>query len=248
MKSCVWQCLAGALAIAGCLRSALAAGPADYVYLPAVTYGEHEIDFKAGKWNSPGDARLGAASLGYGYGVTQSWFTEVYTKYEQPGGERLHFDALEWENKFQLTETGQYPVDVGFIVELERPKDRTEGTEVRFGPLFQAETGKFQFNGNVLFERHYRAAEPHPMLLGYQWQAKYRWQPELEFGLQGFGELGQATHWDPSAQRTNRLGLAVFGKLPTGDRQAVRYNAAWLVGSAPAAPSHTLRLQVEYEF
>ena len=83
-----------------------------------------------------------ASSIGFGYGVTQRWFTELYRKYEGSTGEGTHFDAWEWENKFQLTETGQYPVDVGFIVELERPKNRNEGNEVRFGPLFQTEFAK----------------------------------------------------------------------------------------------------------
>ena len=54
-----------------------------------------------------------------------------------PMGRRLQtrIDAFEWENKFQVTEAGEYPVDLGFIVELERPQDRSEGYEMRVGPL-----------------------------------------------------------------------------------------------------------------
>ena len=240
--------LSRAFVLALCPLTALGAGPADYVYMPGVTYGEHEVDLKFGTWKDADKSRLGAASVGYGIGVTQTWFTEFYTKFERPGAESAHFDALEWENKFQLTEPGQYPVDVGFIVELERPKNRSEGTEARFGPLLQTETGKFQFNGNILFERHYAAEAPHPLLMGYQWQAKYRWQPKLEFGLQGFGELGKWNEWNSSDQRTSRIGPAVFGKLELGNRRAIRYNAAWLVGSGPSAPTRNLRVQIEYEF
>jgi hypothetical protein len=226
-----------------------AVGPADYVFVPSVTYGEHEIDFKAGTWKQKGEEHpLSAASIGYGYGLTQRWFTELYSKYERPGGEGTHFDAWEWENKFALTEPGEYIVDTGLIVELERPKDRTEGYEARFGPLFQTEMGKVQLNGNLLFERHYRAEAASPMQYGYQWQIKYRWQPKLELGLQGFGELGQWNHWDPADQRSHRIGPAVFGRLALGNHQAIRYNAAWLVGASTSAPSHNFRLQVEYEF
>ncbi len=241
--------LAAALpALALTMPSIAQAGPADYVFTPGVTYGEHEIDFKAGRWKDPGGARLGAASIGYGYGVTQHWFTEVYAKFQQPGGGSVALDAYEWENKFQLTEHGEYPVDIGFVVELERPKDRSEGNEVRFGPLLQTEVGKFQFNGNALFERHYAATAPHPMEAGYQWQVKYRWQPALELGFQGFGELGKWNHWNDSDARGNRIGPAVFGKFDLGNRRAIRYNAAWLVGHSQATPSNNLRLQVEYEF
>lgn len=241
--------MAFAAVLAAFPLGAAAAGPADYMYLPSVTYGEHEIDFKSGAWKQKsGENALSASSIGYGYGVTQRWFTELYRKYERPEGETTHFDAWEWENKFQLTETGEYAVDTGLIVELERPKDRSEGYEVRFGPLFQTVMGKVQLNGNVLFERNYRADAAPPMQLGYQWQVKYRWQPKLELGFQGFGELGQWNHWDPAEQQSHRIGPALFGKLAFGNRQAIRYNAAWLVGASTNAPSHNLRLQVEYEF
>ena len=32
-------------------------------------------------------------------------------------GESHGFDAWEWENKFQLIETGKYPVDIGLLLE-----------------------------------------------------------------------------------------------------------------------------------
>jgi hypothetical protein len=94
------------------------AGPSDYVELPGVQYSEREIDFKYGAASRSGEATAQEASLGVGYGATPYWFTEFYLKYEREG-KKTRFDALEWENKFQLTETGRYPVDVGFITELE---------------------------------------------------------------------------------------------------------------------------------
>ena len=224
------------------------AGPSDYVFLPGVTYGEREIDFKTGSWRHPGDGNLTAASLGFGYGVTQYWFTEIYRKYEHPGGEATRFDAWEWENKFQLTEPGRYPLDVGFIVEIERPQDRSEGYEALLGPLFQTELGKFQLNANVLLSRHFRAATEQHTELGYQWQIKYRWKPQFEFGAQAFGEVGRWDHWAVANEQSHRLGPAVFGKLALGNRQAIRYNAAWLVGTSDNSPKQTFRAQVEYEF
>jgi hypothetical protein len=222
------------------------AGPSDYVYTPAVTYGEREIDFKMGTWRK--DERESAASIGFGYGVTQNWFTEFYRKYERSGDAGTHFDAWEWENKFQLTEPGQYPVDVGFIVELEKPANTQEGYEVRFGPLFQTEFGKVQLNANLLFEQHYRSDSTQRAEFGYQWQAKYRWKQELEFGLQGFGDTGSFNGWDQVIEASHRMGPAVFGKFDLGNRRAIRYNAAWLVGTTGNAPSQNFRAQVEYEF
>ena len=235
-----------ALLIAACPLLAFA-GPSDYVFTPAVTYGEREIDLKMGSWRKE-DARAGAASIGFGYGVTQHWFTEIYRKYENSSSEGTHFDAWEWENKFQLTEIGQYPVDVGFVVELEKPADRQEGYEVRFGPLLQTEFGKLQLNGNLIFEQHYRSDSSQRSEISYQWQAKYRWQPQFEFGMQGFGDLGSANHWDQVIEASHRMGPAIFGKLNLGNRRAIRYNAAWLIGTSGNAPSQNFRAQIEYEF
>ena len=225
-----------------------AAGPADYVYTPAVEYGEREIDFKAGRANTHDADQQSAASLGFGYGATPHWFTELYAKYESSGSGAVHFDAWEWENKFQLTETGEYPVDAGFVVELERPQDHDEGYELRFGPLFETEFGKVQLNGNLLFGRNYRAAVSGPMQFGYQWQAKYRWKEAFEFGLQGFGDVGPWDSWDPADEQSHRFGPAIFGKLPVGVHKAIRYNAALLHKASSGAPDNTFRMQVEYEF
>jgi hypothetical protein len=224
------------------------AGPSDYISTPNVEYGEKEIDFKFGTTKQRNQDRVSATSIGLGYGATQYWFTELYLKYKREGGEPTKFDAFEWENKFQLTETGKYPVDIGLLVEIERPQDRSEGYELKFGPLFQTDIGKTQLNANILFERKYRADFANPMELSYQLQAKYRWKPSFEFGVQGFGEVGAWDHWAPRSEQSHRFGPAIFGKIPLGTRQAMKYNAAYLVDLSSATRSHTFRMQVEYEF
>ncbi len=223
------------------------AGTDEYIFLPGVTYGESEIDFKYGTAKQ-GEERIGAASLGFGYGVTPRWFTEFYAKYHHTGSEGTRFDAWEWENKFQLTEVGQYPVDFGAVIELERPQVRSEGYELRIGPLMQTEFGKVQLNANILFQRHFRAEGPQRTELGYQWQTKYRLQPEFEIGLQGFGDVGEWHHWAPRNEQSHRLGPAVLGKFALGNRRAIKYNAAWLIKASDAAPSKNFRMQMEYEF
>ena len=99
------------LCLAICLpfTTAVRAGPlgsADYVYTPAVTEGEKEIDFKFGTAKARDGTRTSAATLGLGYGVNSFWFTEVYFKAKRETPDGFRYDALEWENKFQLTEPG----------------------------------------------------------------------------------------------------------------------------------------------
>lgn len=234
------------------LTPAIQAGPlgsADYVYMPAVTEGEKEIDFKTGTAKARDGTRTSATTLGLGYGVNSFWFTEVYFKAKRETPDGFRYDALEWENKFQLTETGKYPVDVGLIVEIERPKDRSEGYELRFGPLFQTELSQSVVaNLNVLFGKNYRTTTPAPMELGYQWQLKYRWKPEFEVGAQGFGRLGPVQNWLPGNQQEHKIGPAVFGKIRLEGRRAIYYNAAWLIGANSNTARNTFRLQAEYEF
>ncbi len=226
------------------------AGAADYVYTPAVEYGEREIDFKIGATSPLAGNRAQGASIGFGYGAKEYWFTEIYLKQERNGSTVANL--AEWENKFQLTDTGKYPVDVGLITELEAPLSANAPWEFKLGPLFQTEFGKFQWNGNLLFERAFGKADengvPYSTNFSYQWQAKYRWQPILEFGLQGFGDMGKWNDWNKQIDQIHRVGPAVFGKFALGNRRAIRYNAAWLIGSNNAAPGHTFRMQIEYEF
>jgi len=226
------------------------AGAADYVYTPAVEYGEREIDFKLGATSPVAGYSSQGASIGYGYGAKEYWFTEVYLKQERQDGSIANL--AEWENKFQLTATGEYPVDVGLITELEAPLSANTPWEFKLGPLFQTDFGKFQLNGNLLFERAFGAADEsgttYSTNFSYQWQVKYRWQPVLELGMQGFGDMGTWNDWDKQSDQSHRLGPAVFGKFALGNHQAIRYNAAWLFGTGDAAPDNTFRMQVEYEF
>ena len=232
-----------------CARPAFAS-PADYVYTPVVEYREKEVDFKYGSAMQKDGTYTQAASIGFGYGAKEHWFTEVYLKQERSGNQ--YHNLAEWENKFQLTETGEYPVDLGLITELEAPLSSNAPWEFKLGPLLQSEFGKLQLNGNLLFERAFGKADesgiPYTTNISYQWQAKYRWRPAFEFGLQGLGEMGKWNNWDAPADQVHRIGPAIFGKIPAGYRQAVRYNAAWLIASSTAAPNHTFRMQIEYEF
>jgi hypothetical protein len=228
---------------------ASAAGePADYVQVPQVVAGEREVDFKAGAARAADGNGLAASSGGFGYGINDVWFTEFYVKYQHASSESIRLDAVEWENKLQLTETGKYPVDLGLLIETELPRDRSEGVPIALSLLSQSDVGRIQLNGNVLLQRSFRNDIPQFTELGYQWQIQYRWQPAFQYGLQGFGELGPWNHWSDHSLQTHRLGPALFGKIGLGGGRAIRYNAAWLIGATSGAPAHTVRLQAEYEF
>ena len=224
-------------------------GPADYMYSPIVEEGEREIDTKFGT-QAPrnGDTtRQSGASIGFGYGVNSWWFTEIYGKAIWDGN-TSKFDAVEWENKFQLTETGKYPVDIGFLIELERPQNRNEGYEAKYGFLLQSEWKKWQANLNLLMQGHYTGTENQGTYFGYQGQLKYRLQPEFEVGAQIYSWLGQVNSWNTDQQQQSSVGPAIFGKTKLGSKEAIKYNVAYLWGTTAASPRNTIRMQAEYEF
>ncbi len=226
------------------------AGAADYVYTTSIEQGERELGIKLGSAAPVDGLGQQVAGIGLGYGVTDHWFTELYLKREHTGGQRAIL--AEWENKWLFTEAGQYLLDLGMLAELELPLSGAAPWELRVGPLLQAEIGKFQLNGNLLFVRAFGMKDetgvPFSTNLASQWQIKYRWMPSLEFGMQGLGEFGKWDSWSQLAAQSHRMGPAIFGKIALGQRQTIKYNAAWLVGVSAAAPAHTLRGKIEYEF
>lgn len=229
-------------------RSLRAAEPNDYVRMPIVEQGEREVDLKIGTLNNSEGSLETATSLGLGYGISSWWFTEAYAKWKNEPGKSIAFDAWEWENQFQLTETGKFPVDVGFLLEIERPEDREEGYEITYGPEFQSEWGQIQGNINFLVQSHLDASEEFNTELQYQGQVKYRQFEMFEWGAQSFGSVGKWNDWSPVGQQLHSFGPAIFGKFKTGTTQAVKWNAGALVGLTRLSPKMTFRIQTEYEF
>lgn len=234
------------------LSPACLAGPADYVYTPNIERGELELDVKYGAASANFGRHPQAVSVGLGYGVTEHWFTEGYLKQNRTAIGNSSY--IEWENRFLLMggDSGKNLVDVGFVTELEAPLTRGAPWELRIGPLFQSKVGKFQFNGNVIFERVVGGADADSVAqatnIGYQWQTRYKTGAAFDLGLQGFGELGKWDQWSKAAEQNHRIGPAIFGKLALGAQEAIKYNAACLVGLSAAAPHTTLRIQLEQEF
>jgi len=244
------------LSLAGLALAALAtlqplaahAGANDSVHSPIVEEGEKELELSWGTQRLPDGTSATAASVSLGVGVNSWWFTELSAKVQRVPGERMQFDAWEWENIFQLTERGRYPVDVGFLLEIERPQDRAEGYELTYGPLLQAEWGRVQGNLNLLLRKHVRASEPFDTEFRYEAQLKYRHSESLEWGVQALGSTGQWDRWSNWNEQTHQMGPALFGKIKMGDHHAVKWNAALLHGFTDVSPKTTLRMQAEFEF
>ena len=163
-------------------------------------------------------------------------------------GGHFGFDEWSWLNHVQLTTPGEGPVDLGLLCELERPRDRDEGTGIVCGPTLQADTDRLQVNFNPLIAKHVDAAEPAPAELEYQWQVKGLLSPGIELGAQGFGDVGPWNHWRPASQQEHTLGPVVVAKWMLADGRPLQLDAGVLFGVGAGSPRDVLRLRVQHEF
>lgn len=238
--------LSSALAVA-ILSNSVWADPNDSVLSTYAENGLRQVEFRLGSIGQSGQASQDGATLGFGYGLTERWFSELYLSYVKSGSEAIGFDSGALQNTFVLS-SGQYPVDVGLYTEIEYEQDRSTGYKFTFGPLMQTEFGLTKVNFNLLFHRNFLADSPFPMQLDYQWQVKHHWNAPVDIGIQGFGELGEWNHWAPQSQQSHRLGPAIFGKKSLGENQVLNYNAAILFDVFDQTHATTVRMQIVYGF
>jgi hypothetical protein len=237
------------LLIAGS-TGARAVDAAAYLLQPVVTLGEREIDLRMGVGSAGEQTVLQRdAAIGFGKAVLDGWFSELSVQVHRIGARATEFDAVDWENIVQLSEQGEWPVDLGWVLEVERPRNPAEGMSIRMGPLLQREFGRIQVNANLVASRHFQTSTFQATQWHYQLQAKYRLRQPLEFGLQAFGTLGSRdAALEPYARQVHRVGPVVMGKFPIGPERTLAYNVGLLGGTTGHSPDRTLRAQLEIEF
>ena len=240
--------LTACVVVAGFLlwASGVKADPAAKVHLPSVVQGEVEFELLGGYqwWRDSEDDRERQFIGEIGYGVTSWWKTELGIGTTRVPNASYKLDEIEWENIFALTEPGKYWLDLGLFAELayDHPARRNA---IALGPMFQKEIDAFQGNLNVFFERELGSSAEPGAAINYEWQVKWRGNPRFEPGLQGFGTLGRTN--DLGHETQSNIGPALFGQIPIGTRNKLKYNAAVLFGLNKNTPDTTVRFEIEYE-
>ncbi len=236
------------IALAGLLASAAAfADPGYYLVTVYENEGEANLNFRYWTVKFPRAAEVIWPEIGVGYGVTKRWHTELLGSYIGSSGMATRFSSLNWQNDFLLTQ-GQYDFDLALHTNLIRNHGRPGSSALEFGPVLQTELGRMQINANLIFERNFDSVASTPTQLKYQWQAKYRWKPEFQFGLQGFGELGDWNHWAPRKQQSHRAGPMISGTVPVGATDAIKYQVALLSGSIYGTGGRMFSMRLQYVF
>lgn len=227
--------------------SAAMADPGYYLVSVYDSEGARSVDLRYWTVKHPGAPATIWPEIGLGYGVTSRWYTEVYASYVGSADSATKLSTVNWQNDVLLTQ-GQYPFDLAVHTNLASYPTGDEGYALEFGPAFQTDIDRTQLNANIFFERNYGSAAPSRTKMKYQWQAKYRWRPALQFGLQGFGEVGVWDDWSARERQSHRGGPALSGSWPIGAGQSIKYEAAYLKGSTYTRQGSMFSMRVQYVF
>ncbi len=220
------------------------------VYSPIVEQGELEIEFRGQYDMDERSSKDNAQKYKYalGYGVTNHWFTEIYGESERAKNEdskdlNFKFTAVSWENRFQLTEQGQFPVDVGAYLEYEASFENKHPDKLEAKLLLERSLTKFTHTLNLSLEQQVGRHPSEDLSSGLAWSSKYRlkqwFQPGFEW-YSNFGEIGQTVSYQ---DQSHQLGPVLYGKIGH-----VKYDVGYLFGMSDAAPRAELKWIAEYEF
>lgn len=209
--------------------------------------GAAHLDFRYWTVQVKGRPEVVWPELGLGYGVTKRWYTELYTSYEGSGFSASTPSTVNWQNDLLLTQ-GQYDVDVALHTNLIKGQSGTDDDALEFGPVLQTDTGRVQWNANLIFEKSLSPGSADAPQLKYQWQAKYRWKNGVQAGVQSFGELGPWNQWLGSQNQSHRWGPVISSTWELQGNQRIVANAAYLSGKVFGTAADMLSVRLQYVF
>jgi len=222
------------------------------VYYPYVELGELEIEYRGSRTIDGDDSKDNEQKhlIGIGYGFNEWWFSEIYAEWEREAGagEETAFEAFEWENRFQLTNPGEYWADFGLLVEYERTDSGSSPDKIELALLFAKEFGKFEAAYNLAFEREVGGGAGDDVELAQAFQLKYRLDRTFEPGIEVFSEFGAIDDMPGFDEQEHYVGPIATGVFPLGDSaMKLKYNVGYLFGVSDAAEDGVVKAIIELE-
>ena len=215
------------------------------VYSPIVEGGELEIEMRGSYDFDHRSSKNGKQKQKYavGYGVTDRWFTELYGEIEKGATEsNFEFTALEWENRYQLTEQGQYWIDVGLYFEYEVSFEDDHADKIEGKLLLEKEMGNFTHIANIIFEKQVGGDSEKETEGGLAWGSRYRWQEYFEPGFEIHSEFGELNKSKSFNEQEHLGGPVFYGKIGH-----FKYDIGYLFGISDDAVDGVLKWIIEYE-
>jgi len=205
------------------------------VYEPYVEYGEKEMELYMQYTDDSNDVIDGSQQyvLEFAHGIRPNLFVEAKVIFDKYSDSDLDTKAIGVEAIYQVTEQGQYIVDVGLLAEVVYSIDDSEIEEVEFGPLLSHDFGASTLTANIIaeYEREEKKIEGG---LNLQW--KWRYSSDMEPAVELY-----------TNEYVTIAGPVLMGEIKTGQTK-LGYQVGWLAGIDNASPDNTFKLALEYEF
>lgn len=202
----------------------------DKVYHPYVQAMEKEVEW-----------RLVAADgdhlqrLGIGRTLTDRIFVEGYLIAAEEG-DTFRLQGYELETRLQLTEQGEYAIDWGLLLELEKAHEEDE-YELATALLMEKQWGRWVGAANLWLEYEWGDAVKDEFETATALQARYRLSPEFEPAVEFYG-----------GENTRALGPVAMGDIRFAAGKKLHWETGVLLGLSKKTPDATLRVLAESEF
>lgn len=235
-----------ALAVTSSLLLSGSNANALHIYSPYVEKGVMEIEsvnrFDFDDRSSENNYRKHQLAIEYGF--TSQWKAALYGEWEKENNRGYKYTATEIENIFQLTDVGEYWLDVGAQASYEFA--HTSGGADKFETflLLAKNFNKFTTIANIGLEQEVgnnANSNPEGEL---RMLAKYNYIPILNPAVEYHASFGEISDPKSYSEQKHRLGPVLYGKIGNG----VKYELGTLFGISKAAEDYVIKFNLEYEF
>lgn len=212
------------------------------VYSPYVVAGQSEIEFRGHSYLDSDPAVGGSYEylLSFAHAFTDWWKPEIYfVDYQRAPGGGQYLKSREFENTLQLTPTGEYWADVGFLASYEYKAQDGQPNEFEFGPLFEKHAGRFVHRLNFIWEKEVGGGASRQYEFRGAYSLSYQWRQAFAPGIE--------VYYRP-ADNARQIGPVFYGELASARGSELEYSAGVVFGINRGAPEQTLVFRLEYEF
>jgi hypothetical protein len=187
-----------------------------------------------------------------GYGVLPWWEIELEGEMASGGGQHLTWNAVTMENRFQLTEPGEYFFNLGFFAEYSQSTQRGQPSGITAGPIIQKELNDvFGIDTlhtlNVFLDRGVGHNATSATGLQVAWQSVALLTPLIAPGFEYYGIVDNIAHAGPASQQQHLIGPVLTGAYNFSPYGKVKYEVGYLFGLTPASGRSAIRWKLEYE-
>lgn len=174
--------------------------------------------------------------FGLGKAVSETVFIEAYIIAEKHPEDKLSIEAYELEVLWQLSEQGEFIVDYGLLLELE--KNRGSNTwEYATSLLLEKEYGRISATANLSLIYEWGDIINNEWETSIALQTRYRHSPRFEPAFELYAGEGNLA-----------LGPVITGMERLGKMRAMRWQLGSIFGLNNDTADYTLRAVLEYEF